>query len=61
VFESDMRLAEAVLIPVDVVREHMGWSSTWRAHRLALTQRLLKDHRTARLSADAVIRGAVRR
>src|SRR3954463_14020942 len=36
IFESDMRLVEAVLIPVDVVRDYAGWSSTWSVHRLSL-------------------------
>jgi hypothetical protein len=58
VFESDMRLAEAVLVPVGVVREYMGWSNTWQAHRLALTRRLLEDPRVTRVPADDLVAGA---
>src|SRR4051794_29305934 len=36
VFESDMQLVEAILIPIAIVREFMGWSNTWKAHRLSL-------------------------
>ena len=61
VFESDMRLVEAVLIPVEVVREYARWSNTWSAHRLSLTQRLLADPRVERVAADELVRGAVRR
>jgi hypothetical protein len=60
VFECDMRLDEIVVIPVDVVREYAGWSKTWSAHRLSLTQRLLADPRVERVSADALVRTAVR-
>lgn len=51
IFEADMRLDKAVLIPVEVVEEYMGWSSTWKAHRLSLTRRLLADGRVAHVSA----------
>jgi hypothetical protein len=55
IFEKDMRLVEVVMIPVDVVREYMGWSSTWQANRLTITQKLLADHRLTRLPADALV------
>lgn len=60
VFESDMRLVEAVLMPVDLVREYAGWSNTWNAHRVSLTQRLLADPRVERISAEALLRQAVK-
>jgi len=60
VFESDMRLVEAVVIPVEVVREYAGWANTWSAHRLSLTQRLLRDPRVEHISADELVRRAVR-
>ena len=60
VFESDMRLVEAFLVPVDVVREYAGWSNTWNAHRLSLTKRLLADSRLERISAQGLVREAVR-
>jgi hypothetical protein len=60
VFESDMRLVEALLIPVGVVREYAGWSNTWSAHRLSLTQRLLADPRVQHVAADELVRQAVR-
>jgi hypothetical protein len=60
VIEGDMRLVEAVVIPVEVVREYAAWSNTWSAHRLSLTQRLLQDPRVERISASALVRNAVR-
>jgi hypothetical protein len=55
VFESDMELVEAVFVPVEVVREYVGWSNTWQTHRLALTQRLLADPRVEGVSADTLV------
>jgi hypothetical protein len=54
-----MRLVEAVVMPVDVVRDSAGWSNTWTAHRFSLTQRLLADPRVERISADALVRKSV--
>lgn len=52
IYRPDMQLVEIPLIPVEVVREYMGWSSTWKAHRLSLTNRLLRDERVVRVPAD---------
>ena len=60
VFEMDMRLVEAVFVPVDAVREHAGWSNTWQAHRLSITKKLLNDPRVQRVSAKELIRTAAR-
>jgi hypothetical protein len=54
IFAVDMSLIEAALIPVDVVREYMGWSDTWKANRLSVTKRLLMDPRVTRLPADVL-------
>lgn len=61
VFESDMKLVEAVLIPVEAVREHMGWSNTWKAHRISLTQRLLADTRVERVAVETLVTNASKR
>jgi hypothetical protein len=55
VFQPDMRLDATILVPVGVVREYMGWSSTWKAHRLSLTRRLLADQRIIRLTAEELV------
>ena len=52
IFATDMQLIEAVFIPIDAVRDHMGWSSTWKAHRLAVTKKLLADSRVERIPAE---------
>lgn len=49
IFEIDMQLVEAVFVPVDAVRDHMGWSKTWQANRLSLTNKLLADPRVRRV------------
>lgn len=54
VFEIDMRLVEAVMVPVEAVRDHMGWSKTWRANRLSVTKKLLADPRVERIPAKAL-------
>lgn len=58
IFENDMRLSEAVFVPLDAVREHMGWSNTWNAHRLSVTKKLLNDPRVRRVPADQLVRRA---
>jgi hypothetical protein len=55
IFEADMRLVEAVFIPIHVVREQMGWSNTWKANRLSLSKRLLADPRVRRVPADELV------
>jgi hypothetical protein len=61
IFEVDMQLVEAIFIPVDAVRDHMAWSSTWQANRLSVTRRLLVDPRVRRVSAEALIVAAPRK
>jgi len=61
VFENDMRLVEAAFVPVAAVRDHMGWSNTWKANRLSLTKRLLTDPRVERVPADQLVAGATGR
>jgi hypothetical protein len=53
-FANDMQLVEAVFIPVDAVEDHMGWSSTWKSHRLSITKKLLEDPRVRRIPASAL-------
>jgi hypothetical protein len=55
IFENDMRLSEAVFVPLDAVRDHMGWSNTWNAHRLSVTKKLLNDPRVRRIPADELV------
>ncbi len=55
VFAVDMQLVEAVFVPVVTVRDHMNWSNTWKAHRLALTNRLLDDPRVRRVPAAELV------
>lgn len=55
IFELDMRLVEAVLVPVEAVRDHMGWSKTWKANRLSVTKKLLSDPRIQRIPAKALV------
>jgi hypothetical protein len=58
IFATDMQLMEAVFVPVDAVREYMGWSNTWKAHRLSMTKRLLDDPRVRRVPATELVAGA---
>ena len=58
IFEMDMRLVEAVFVPVDAVRDHMKWSKTWKANRLSVTQKLLADSRVRRIPAKQLVAGA---
>lgn len=60
IFALDMRLEEAVLVPLAAVRDHMGWSATWKSHRLSLTQKLLRDDRVERVSANKLLAAARR-
>ena len=53
---SMRELVEAVFVPVDVVREYTGWSNTWKAHGLALTERLLDDPRVRRVPPQGLSR-----
>lgn len=55
IFATDMQLVEAVFVPVAAVRDHMSWSNTWKAHRLALTKRLLDDPRVRRVPAAELV------
>lgn len=55
IFEFDMKLVEVVLIPRAVVKVHMGWSTTWKAHRLSVTRKLLEDPRVQRIPASEVV------
>jgi hypothetical protein len=55
IFATDMQLVEAVFVPVAAVRDHMTWSNTWKAHRLALTKRLLDDPRVRRVPAAELV------
>jgi hypothetical protein len=55
IFALDMRLEEAVLVPLDAVRDHMRWSATWKSNRLSLTQKLLDDPRVERVSAKKLL------
>lgn len=58
VFEEDLEVEGAYEIPLTVVEEYQGWSSTWKAHRLALTKRLRTDPRVIRIPADRLLRQA---
>jgi hypothetical protein len=60
IFALDMRLEEAVLVPVAAVRDHIGWSTTWKSHRLSLTQKLLSDDRIERVPANKLLAAARR-
>jgi hypothetical protein len=60
IFADDMQLEEAVLVPLKVVREYMGWSKTWKSNRLSVTQKLLNDARIMRLSPTELVAGARR-
>jgi hypothetical protein len=55
IFEIDMKLVEAVLVPLEAVKDHMGWSKTWKAHRLSVTRRLLSDPRVRRIPAEELV------
>lgn len=48
IFRADMQVEEIALIPIQAVEDHMGWSSTWKAHSLSLTKQLLADGRVKR-------------
>lgn len=54
VFRLDMTVEEALVIPKDVFEDRKGWSSTWKSHRLSLTQTLRKDARVERIPAAAI-------
>lgn len=41
IFAANMQLEGVVFVPVEVVREHMGWSKTWKSNRLSVTHKLL--------------------
>jgi hypothetical protein len=58
VFEVDMRLSEAIFVPIVAVREQMRWSNTWKANRISLTKRLLSDPRVRRIPADELVANA---
>ena len=45
IFKLDMRLEEIALIPIEAVKDHMGWSETWKANSLSITKKLLADER----------------
>jgi hypothetical protein len=60
IFAADMRLEEAVFVPVDAVRGHMGWSKTWKSNRLSVTQKLLNDERVRRVPAAELLTRASR-
>lgn len=51
IFESDMSLVEVLMIPLDAVKDHMGWSKTWNANRLSITRKLREDPRVQRIDA----------
>jgi hypothetical protein len=55
IFARDMRLVEAVFIPLDAVRDYMGWSKTWKANRLSITKKLLADPRVRRVPAEDLV------
>jgi hypothetical protein len=53
IFRADMQVEEIALIPAQAVEDHMSWSSTWKAHSLSLTNRLLADGRVRRIFASS--------
>jgi phosphoribosylaminoimidazole carboxylase (NCAIR synthetase) len=55
VFTNDMRLEEAIFMPIDAVRDHMKWSTTWKANSISLTKKLLTDPRVHRVSAEELV------
>lgn len=55
IFELDMELVEVVLVPVEVVKEYMGWSKTWKCHRLSATKRLLADARVEHIDRKKLL------
>lgn len=61
VFAADMHLEEAVFVPVDVVRQYMGWSKTWGSNRLSVTKKLLNDERIRRVAAADLVKGGATR
>jgi hypothetical protein len=58
VFELDMRVVEALHVPLSVVEARQGWSSTWQAHRLSLTASLRGDGAVSRIGGAELLRGA---
>jgi hypothetical protein len=56
IFELDMELVEVVLIPLAAVKAHMGWSKTWKSHRLSVTKKLLDDRRVRRIPVSELNR-----
>jgi hypothetical protein len=58
IFAADMHLEEAIFVPIEAVREHMGWSKAWKSNRLSVTQKLLNDERVQRVSAAELLAGA---
>jgi hypothetical protein len=55
IFELDMELVEVVLIPLAAVKAHMGWSKTWKSHRLSVTKKLLDDPRVRRIPVSELV------
>ena len=55
VFEKNMRLREALLIPIEVVKDYKGYSKTWKADRLSLTNKLRVDSRVTTLTAQELL------
>lgn len=57
IFQPDLQLDEVALVPVDVVEEFAGWSKSWNAHSLSVTNKLMSDTRVEHLAkADLGIR-----
>jgi hypothetical protein len=55
IFEFNMEISELVLIPLAVVKAHMGWSKTWQAHRLSVSKKLLSDPGVRRIPASELL------
>jgi hypothetical protein len=55
IFKADMQPLEALLIPVEAVREHVRWSKTWNAQCLSITTHLRDDPRVTWMSARALL------
>lgn len=55
IFERDMSLVEALFIPLDVVRDYMGWSKTWKANRISITNKLMGDPRVKHVPAAELV------
>jgi hypothetical protein len=61
VFEPDFTPREALYVPLEVVQQYQGWSSTWKAHRLSVTKKLANDPRVTRIDGRHLLAAAQRR